>query len=89
MQEVRALNDPESLWHLAQYDLLLNNKPKEAVAVLDIHLTVNPDSAWGYYLLAQAYQDLRNVEKATEACSQSLKLEPDNEDVKALMETLQ
>lgn len=88
-EEVKTLGDPESLWHLAQYDLLFNNKPEEAIAVLDIHLMVNPESARGYFLLAQAYQDLGDVSKAVEACELSLRFEPINEDAKALLETLQ
>ncbi|MBT5875761.1 MAG: hypothetical protein HOH43_20215 [Candidatus Latescibacteria bacterium] len=88
-EEVKTLGDPESLWHLAQYDLLFNNKPQEAIAVLDIHLIVNPESARGYFLMAQAYQDVGEADKAVEACTLSLRFEPNNEDAKALLETLQ
>ena len=59
------------------------------MAVLDIHLLVSPESAKGYFLLAQAYQDLGEMNKAREACSRSLRFEPDNEDAKILLETLQ
>ena len=82
--ELSGLGDADSLWHYAQYDLLLNDKPREAVVALDIFLRLHPDSAKGHLLRAEALDELGNTAEALSAVRESLRYDPDNEKAQSL-----
>jgi len=78
LQAMEDLGDSESLWHYAQYDLLLNGRPADAADLLRLFLTLHPESALGYRLLAQAESELGNSGAALFAVRRALALDPEN-----------
>lgn len=87
--EIGALSDTESLWHYARYDLLFNNKPEKAEAVLDVFLQLHSESAQGHVLLAQAHRDLGDLDQALLDVRRALEYDADNEAAKTLEEELE
>ncbi len=79
VDELGALGDPDSLWHYAQFDLLVNDRPEEAEAVLDIFLRLYPESARGHLLLAEAHRDLGQLDLARDDVRRSLDYDSRNE----------
>jgi tetratricopeptide (TPR) repeat protein len=77
--EIAGLGDPGSLWHYAEFDLLKNNRPGDAKAVLDLHLKLNPRSVMGHVLMSEALAALGRKAEALEAARRALALEPGNE----------
>ena len=86
--ELGALGDSDSLWHYAKFDLLVNDKPQEAAAVLDVFLQLYPESARGHLLLAQAHRDLGELDQALIDVRRSLEYDAGNEDAMSLEEEL-
>ena len=86
--ELGALGDPDSLWHYAKFDLLVNDKPQEAAAVLDAFLQMYPESARGHLLLAQAHRDLGELNQALIDVRRSLEYDASNEEAKSLEQEL-
>ena len=84
VEELGALGDPGSLWHYAQYDLLLNDRPREAAAVLDVALEMDPESARSHLLLAKARRELGELDGALASVRRALELDGANEDARAL-----
>ncbi len=84
LDELESLGDTDTLWHYAQYDLLFNGRPADAADVLHLFLTLHPDSALGYRLLAQAESDLGNTGAALFAIRRSLSLAPNNKPAQRL-----
>jgi tetratricopeptide (TPR) repeat protein len=82
VDELGSLGDSDSLWHYAQFDLLVNGRPEEAEIVLDVFLSLYPESARGHRLLAQAHRDLGDFERALEDVRRSLAF--DSFDARAL-----
>ena len=87
-QELGQLGESDSLWHYAQYDLLVNDKPREAAIVLDVFVTLYPESARGYFLLARAHRALQELDEALAAVRHSLSLGPGNDEARLLEEEL-
>lgn len=87
-EELGALGETESLWHYAEYDLLVNDKPREAVAVLNIYLHLFPESSKAYYLLATAYRDLGEIARARDAVTESLRYDENDRKARALLKKL-
>lgn len=77
--EVRKLGDPGSLWHYAENDLLKNGRAREARAVLDLHLELDPRSVVGHILMSEALVALGRKAEAREAIERALSLEPGND----------
>jgi predicted Zn-dependent protease len=77
--EVAKRSDPDSLWHYAEFDLLKNGRAREAKAVLDLHLELNPRSATGHALMSDALLSLGRKAEARAAAERALALEPGND----------
>ena len=77
--EVLKRSDPESLWHYAEQDLLKNGRARDAKAVLDLHLELDPRSVVGHIVLSDALTALGRKDEARLAIEQALALEPGNE----------
>jgi len=77
--EVLKRSDPDSLWHYAEYDLLKNGRAREAKAVLDLHLELNPRSVVGHVLMSDALVALGLREEAKRAIDRALAIEPGND----------
>ena len=77
--EVLKRSDPDSLWHYAEFDLLKNGRAREAKAVLDLHLALNPRSVVGHVLMSDALVALGRTEEARQAIERALAIEPGNE----------
>lgn len=77
--EVLKRSDPDSLWHYAEYDLLKNGRAREAKAVLDLHLELNPRSAIGHLLMSDALVALGLRDEAKQAIDRALAIEPGND----------
>jgi tetratricopeptide (TPR) repeat protein len=84
LDQLEALGDTDSLWHYAQYDLLFNGHAADAADVLHLFLTLHPESALGYRLLAQAESELGNTGAALFAVRRALAIDPDNGAAKRL-----
>ena len=84
LEELEELGDTETLWHYAQYDLLFNGRPADAADVLHLFLTLHPESALGYRLLAQAESELGNSGAALFAVRRALAIDPDSGAAKRL-----
>lgn len=76
--EILKRSDPDSLWHYAEYDLLRNGRAREARAVLDLHLKLNPRSVVGHVLLSDALVSLGRPVEALAAVERALAIEPSN-----------
>ncbi len=74
--EVLKRSDPDSLWHYAEHDLLKNGRAREAQAVLDLHLALNPRSVTGHILMSEALAALGRKEEARAAIERALAIEP-------------
>ncbi len=74
--EVLKRSHPDSLWHYAEYDLLRNGRAREAKAVLDLHLNLNPRSVAGPLLLSDALVSLGRPAEALAAAERALAIEP-------------
>ena len=77
--EVRKRSAPDSLWHYAEYDLLKNGRFREATAVLDLHLELEPRSVVGHILMSEALVGLGRKAEAGQAIERALAIEPGNE----------
>ncbi len=77
--QVERLEGKESLPHYAEQDLLKNGRAREAEAVLDLHLELNPRSVIGHILRAEALASLGLRDEALLALDRALALEPDND----------
>jgi len=84
LDQLESLGDTDSLWHYAQYDLLFNGHPADAADVLRLFLTLHPESALGYRLLAEAEAELGNIGAALFAVRRALTLAPDSEPAQQL-----
>lgn len=76
--EIRKRGNPDSLWHYAEFDLLKNGRAREAEAVLDLHLRLDPRSVIGHVLMAEALMTLGRQAEATAAVERALAIEPQN-----------
>ena len=74
--EVAALSSPDSLWHYADQDLMKNGRPREAKAVLDLHLRLNPRSVTGHVVMADALAELGRKAEALVEAEKALSLDP-------------
>jgi predicted Zn-dependent protease len=77
--EIAKRGNPDSLGHYAEYDLLRNGRAREAKAVLDLHLSLNPRSAVGHILMSDALLALGRKEEAKAAIERALAIEPAND----------
>jgi cytochrome c-type biogenesis protein CcmH/NrfG len=77
--EVLKRSDPDSLWHYAEFDLLKNGRAREAKAVLDLHLELNPRSVTGHVLMSEALLALGRKAEAMAAVERALAIEPGND----------
>ncbi|MBX7183509.1 MAG: hypothetical protein K1Y01_00020 [Vicinamibacteria bacterium] len=77
--EVQKRSDPDSLWHYAEHDLLKNGRAREAQAVLDLHLALNPRSVTGHILMSETLATLGRKEEARAAVERALAIEPAND----------
>jgi tetratricopeptide (TPR) repeat protein len=68
--------------------LLDSDKPKEATAVLELDAELNPDSAWGRYLLGVAHSTDGDKEKARVDFQKALQLNPKNSMAKKRLDDL-
>jgi hypothetical protein len=87
--EVRERGDAGSLWHYAEHDLLKNGKPREARAVLDLHLRLNPESVIGNILMAEALIATGEKAEARKAIDRALGLDPNSDRAKRVESRLQ
>ncbi len=76
--EILKRSDPDSLSHYAEYDLLRNGRAREAKALLDLHLKLNPRSVAGHLLLSDALVSLGRNADALAAAERALAIEPSN-----------
>lgn len=76
---VSSLSAPDSLWHYAEHDLLKNDEPRAAKAVLELHLRLEPRSARGFALLGEANLALGDVEGARVAARAALAIDAGND----------
>lgn len=86
--EITRRTDPDSLWHYAEYDLLRNGRAREAKAVLDLHLSLNPRSVVGHILLAEALVTMGRKSEAMAAIDRALAIDPANTRAKRAAEKL-
>jgi hypothetical protein len=86
--EVLKRGSPDSLWHYAEHDLLKNGRAREAKAVLDLHLKLNPRSIDGLILMADALNSLGRRTEAVNAIERALIIEPGNRRALRMAETL-
>lgn len=77
--EVMKRSDPDSLWHYAEFDLLKNGRAREAKAILDLHLELNPRSVTGHVLMSEALLALGRKTEALAAVERALAIEPGND----------
>ena len=77
--EVSKQGDADSLWHYAENDLLKNGRAKEAKAVLDLHLELNPRSVVGHILMSDALVAMGRRDEARQAIERALAIEPGND----------
>jgi hypothetical protein len=77
--EVVKRSDPDSLSHYAEFDLLKNGRAREAKAVLDLHLELNPRSVTGHVLMSEALLALGRKAEARAALERALAIEPGND----------
>ncbi|HEY1939330.1 MAG TPA: c-type cytochrome [Candidatus Angelobacter sp.] len=68
--------------------LLDSDKPREATAVLELDAELNPDSAWGRYLLGVAHATGGDKEKARVDFQKALQLNPKNSMAKKRLDEL-
>jgi tetratricopeptide (TPR) repeat protein len=68
--------------------LLDSNKPKDAAAILELDAELNPDSAWGRYLLGIAHATAGDKEKARTDFQKALQLNPKNSMAKKRLDDL-
>jgi tetratricopeptide (TPR) repeat protein len=87
--EVRERGDAGSLWHYAEHDLLKNGKPREARAVLDLHLRLNPESAIGHILMAETLLALGEKAEARNSIDRALSLDSTNQRARRVQSRLQ
>lgn len=71
--------DAGSLWHYAEHDLLKNGRAREARAVLDLHLKLEPLSVIGHVLMSDALAKLGRRPEALAEAQRALAIEPENE----------
>jgi tetratricopeptide (TPR) repeat protein len=76
--EILKRSDPDSLPHYAEQDLLKNGRAREAKALLDLHLQLNPRSVVGHILMSDALIALGRKAEATLALERALVIEPGN-----------
>ena len=84
----RSLGDSDSLCHYAKFDLLVNDKPQEAAAVLDVFLQMYPEPPRGHLLRAQAHSDAGDLDEALTDVRRSLEYDASNEEAMSLEEEL-
>ena len=77
--EVLKRSDPGSLWHYAEHDLLKNGRAREALMVLDLHLSLQPRSVIGHILMSEALAALGRRAEAIEAIDRALAIDPRND----------
>lgn len=73
---IRGLSQPETLSHYAEFDLLRNGRALEARALLEVHLRIDPKSAIGHVLMAEAFAALGRANEAKTWAEKALVLEP-------------
>jgi hypothetical protein len=86
---VSALSDHGSLSHYAEHDLMKNGRAREAKAVLDLHLRLDPRSASAHALLAEALLALERHDDARTAARASLTLDSGNERARRVLAKLE
>ena len=70
----------ETSLNILTESLLKQNKPKEAVAIMELNVEVNtPPSGWAYNLLAMSHMANKDVEKAKADYQKILELNPQDE----------
>jgi len=70
----------ETSLNILTESLLKQNKPKEAVAIMELNVEVNtPPSGWAYSLLAMSHMANKDVEKAKADYQKILELNPQDE----------
>ena len=74
--QISKRGDPDSLWHYAEFDLLRNGRAREAKAVLDLHLKLNPRSVVGLILLSEALSTMGRKDAAIETIDRALAIDP-------------
>lgn len=74
--EISSRSDPDSLWHYAEYDLLKNGRTREAKALLDFFVKLNPRSAIGYALLSETLAELGQGAEALAAAERAVEIDP-------------
>ena len=79
--------DASQLPRLARF-LLWNDRPQQAIEVLDFNLEVYPTSAETHRLLGQAWQARGETGRAAEHYGASLELEPDDDETLAALQAL-
>lgn len=79
LRAVPRRSDPDSLWHYAEYDLLKNGRVREAKAVLDLHLQLDPRSVVGHILMSEALAGLGREDEARQSIERALAIEPGND----------
>jgi tetratricopeptide (TPR) repeat protein len=90
---LRQENSPEVLFseqamNLLGYRLLGNDKTTEAIEILKLNIQEHPDSFNVYDSLGEAYMKSGNKKLAVKNYKQSLKLNPDNENGRMMLEKL-
>jgi len=88
--ELKASNEEEYIFgeeelNAVGYKLLSNNQTDEAVAVFALNVQEYPESWNVYDSLGEAYLKQRNKKFAKKNYKKSIKLNPDNENGKAML----
>lgn len=86
--DIARRSEPNSLWHYAEHDLLKNNHPTEAKAVLDLYLKANPRSVRGHVLMAEALVALGRKREALESVERALAINPLDDQARRAAEKL-
>ena len=87
-EDISKSADAGSLWHYAEHDLLKNGRAREARAVLDLHLKIEPRSVIGHVLMSDALAALGRRTEALEAAQRALAIEPGNDRAQRAAEAL-
>lgn len=72
----------------AGYRLLEDGRNELAIGIFEFNVSEHPESAQGYYCLAEAYATAGENELAIQSCEKSLALDPRNDNARRMLEDL-
>jgi tetratricopeptide (TPR) repeat protein len=80
---------PQSVLIDYGFDLLENGDSASAMQVLNYNIGLRPDSSFGHYILGIAHYRLEDVPAAAEELEIALKLDPENQRIKSVLQRIQ